>query len=173
MLIFLLLSTTVFAETNKAEIPLPLVNNVKKLSELLMDAHASVTIEPATIERIDLKPNQSTYLILFIVESYLGGNSWTQYLAAFDLVKGEDGKPDSYPLIDFIPIGGTGCRIVQKLNPNAATIRDNGEKVFRLDVLENTESDNPNHPTRTAQLDVFLKSGRFTHSNQLCYGPWH
>ncbi|TPQ26516.1 hypothetical protein ACH518_16385 [Methylomonas sp. HW2-6] len=160
------------AETTKSGIPAELEIQIKKLTELLSDSYGSSPSKSWEVQAISLNSIAVNFLAIFTLEGYTGGNGWTQYLAVFEFGEGENGKPDSYPLVDFMPVGGKGCRTIPKLDVKTTYLNTHGDKVFTLDVLENTENDAPNFPTRKSTADITLKNGRLTEQNQKCQGAW-
>ncbi|WP_415880542.1 hypothetical protein [Methylomonas sp. TEB] len=160
------------AETAKPGIPAALEVQIKKLTELLSDSHGSSPSEFWQVQAVSRNSVAVNFLALFTLEGYMYGNGWTQYLAVFEFAEGENGKPDSYPLVDFMPVGGKGCRTIPKLDVKTAYPNNYGDKIFTLDVLESTENDAPNFPTKKSTLDITLKYGRLTEQNQKCHGAW-
>lgn len=172
ILVLALASQLALAEPIQTDIPAPLANNIQKLAELLLDSHAEVLVKPWIVQAIDRKSNNPIYLSMFTVESYFGGNNWTQYLAAFESIPSIDGKPASYPLIDFMPVGGGGCRAIPKLDARVSYLESTGEWLFAIDALENTSNDSPNFPSKKTSIKLYLKDGRLIGQNTQCSGPW-
>lgn len=160
------------AETAKPVIPVALETQIKKLAELLSDSYGSSPSKSWEVQAVSRNSIAVNFLALFTLEGYTGGNGWTQYLAVFEFGEGENGKPDSYPLVDFMPVGGNGCRTIPKLDVKTTFPNNYGDKIFTLDVLENTENDAPNFPTKKSTIDITLKYGRLNEQNQKCHGAW-
>jgi hypothetical protein len=155
------------SEATKTDIPAPFTTQIQKLTDLLLDSSASSLATSRNVQKID-----DIFLVTFVIEGYLSGNGWTQYIAAFEEVPGMNDRPTSYPLIDFIPIGGGGCRLIPELKAQLLKKDSLSERNFSLDVLEKAEDDTPNHPTKKASITIGLKNGRFIDNNLRCAGVW-
>ncbi len=158
----LLASASLFAAVPASRpLPRPLADQVGRLAELLRDSHASEYAEARMFQVIRRERSEDLVLVVFSLEGYGGGNSYTQFLAAFEADTGDPKKPH-FTLLDVIAIGGRGVRTVQALNARTSANPRNTEMAFALDVLENTDSDAPNFPSRKAVLNVLLRDGRLT-----------
>lgn len=162
LLALVLASASLFAAVPAPRpLPRPLADQVGRLAELLRDSHASEYAEARMFQVVRRERSEDLVLVVFSLEGFGGGNSHTQFLAAFEADTSDPKKPH-YSLVDVIAVGGRGVRAVQALNARTSANPRNGEMVIALDVLENTDSDAPNFPSRKAVLNVLLKDGRFT-----------
>lgn len=166
-LLLTLVCQSALSEATKTDIPAPLTTQIQKLTDLLLDSSASSLATSRNVQKID-----DIFLVTFVIEGYLNGNGWTQYIAAFEEIPGREDKPISYPLIDFIPIGGGGCRVIPELKAQLLKKDLLSERNFSIDVLENAEDDTPNHPTKKTSITLGLKNGRFIDNNLKCAGIW-
>lgn len=98
-------------------------------------------------------------LVLFTLEGFGGGNSHTQYLAAFG-VEPEGRAAGHYSLLDVLPIGGKGWRGVMDLNAHVSHAAKGERTLISLDALEVSVGDAPNFPSKKAKIHIVLEGGR-------------
>ena len=98
-------------------------------------------------------------LAIFTIEGFGGGNSHTQYLAAFDNDREQKGIP-YYTLIDVMPIAGKGWRGVTTLDARVVQAAKGNDLAIDIDALEVAGDDAPNFPSRKIVINAFLKDGR-------------
>lgn len=135
-----------------------LLAQVERLTRLLSDAHASGNPAAAKIQVLTPRDGQQWVLSLFVVEGQGGGNSFTQFLAVFET--DTTGKVPYYTLVDVIPVGGKGWRLIEKLDARATPSADGAEVALSFAAMAVTENDAPNFPKRKTAVHLVLKDGR-------------
>lgn len=153
------LATATFAAPPQPPVPKPLLAQVERLTALLKDSHAVGYPEATMVQIVKLREGRELVLVIFTIEGFGGGNSHTQYLAAFDIDRGEKGVP-YYTLIDVMPIAGKGWRGVTTLSARVAQTAKGNDVAIDIDALEVAGEDAPNFPSRKAVINAFLKDGR-------------
>ena len=126
---------------------------------LFSDGYA-VGYPKATMYRsLGLKTSGEVVMVVFTVEGWGGGNSFTQFLAVF--TKGADEKENEYfTFVDAMPIGGGGWRQVEQLDVNMLPSKTKGESLFSIKVKVNAEQDPPNFPSKRSTAIISLKQGK-------------
>jgi hypothetical protein len=155
--VFCLTCTFVFAAPSP--VPKPLRAQVERLTALLKDSHATGYPEATMFQTIKLRADRELVLVIFTIEGFGGGNNHTQYLAAFDIDRGEKSTP-YYTLIDVMPIAGKGWRGVVTLNARVAQAAKGSDLTIDIDALEVAGEDAPNFPSKKIVINAFLKDGR-------------
>ena len=154
-----LISTLAVAAPKISGPPKHLQIQVQKLVELLRDSYATGYPDATSFQTIAIGPEQKITLVVFTVEGFGGGNSHTQYLAAFNVEVTEQGK-EHYSFIDVIPIGGKGWRGIEKLKAKARQDKQSGEIAFEFGASEVTADNAPNFPSKKVNVTVTMKGGR-------------
>jgi len=141
------------------QVPKQLGEQVERLVMLLSDGYA-VGYPKATMYRpLGLKTGGEVVLVIFTVEGWGGGNSFTQFLAVFS--KGTDDKEKEYfTFIDAMPVGSGGWRQVEQLDVNTLPSKTKGESLFSIKVKVNAEQDPPNFPSKRSIAVISLKEGK-------------
>ncbi len=88
------------------------------------------------VQMIKVSKDEELALAVFTVEEFGGGNSHTQFFAAFTLDTDEDGKRPHFTLINVIPVAGKGWRGVQNLKIKITAGSKGGEKVISFEAYE-------------------------------------
>ena len=139
--------------------PKPLLAQVQHLTELLRDSYAVWYTDATMVQFIKLREDQELALVVFTVEGFGGGNSHTQYLAAFSPETNRNGK-QHFSLVDVMPIAGKGWRSISNLNAKVTRNHKSNVALIAIDALEVTGDDSPNFPSKKITINLLLKDGR-------------
>ncbi|MBJ7308783.1 hypothetical protein ACFOLJ_25880 [Rugamonas sp. CCM 8940] len=161
LLLALLFATSTAMAAPAAEVaPKQLLDQVERLTELLRDSYAVGYPKAALFKMVSPQKGEQLALTLFTIEGFGGGNSHTQYFALFSYATDDDGKRPQYTLLDVIPIGGKGWRVVMSLA--AKLVRDAKTQVLEITIptMEVGPDDAPNFPSKRSTVKLQLKNGR-------------
>ena len=161
-ILFCLLSVTVIAAPISTQSPKALTDQVQRLTELLKDSYAVGSPDSIMVQMVKQGAGDNLALVIFTIEGFGGGNSHTQYLAAFNVDTDDAGKRLHFTLIDVVPIAGKGWRGVQALNAKVSVNSTRGEKTISLQALEVIATDAPNFPSKKVTITILLNDGRLS-----------
>lgn len=147
------------AEPPASDAPKPLLEQVQRLSELLRDSYAAWYPDATMVRLVQPGAGEELALAVFTVEGFGGGNSHTQYFAAFAPNADPEGKAH-FSLIDVMPIAGKGWRAITEFAPHVTRDAGRNEISIAIDALEVTADDAPNFPSKKTTLHLVLKDGR-------------
>ena len=152
----LLLACTLIQAAKPAPIPEALAAQVEHLVALLKDSYAAGYAEATLTQTLDTGEESQVTLTVFTVEGYGMGNNYSQYLAAFSPETNEEGVPH-YRLLDVMRIGGDSWRSIDKLEAKLVSDPAGEQTLIDIPVLENTDDDAPNFPSRAAVIHLSLE----------------
>ncbi|MBB4865709.1 hypothetical protein HNP46_004610 [Pseudomonas nitritireducens] len=152
----LLLACTLAHAGEPQAIPKPLEEQVARLVELFKDGFATGYPEATRVQTLKTGQGSEIILAVFTIEGFDMGNNYSQYLAAFTPSANEEGVVH-YTLLDALVIGGGGWRAIDRLD--ARLVGEPTPERTRIDVpvLENTDDDSPNFPSRAGVIHLSLE----------------
>lgn len=133
----------------------PVHEQVARLMELLRDSYAIGDPEATQLQTLKVG-DRSLTLAVFMVEGFSGGNNYTQYLALFSAEESEAGAVYQR-LVDVMPIGAGGWRVVQMLAAKAVSEPTQASLLIDLPVMENRTVDAVNFPSRPGVIHLSLQ----------------
>ena len=157
-----LLAATVFLAstlTHAAEpkpIPKALEQQIGHLVALVKDSYATGYPEATLVQTLDTGEDSQVTLAVFTVEGFGMGNNYSQYLAAFTPEENEEGVTH-YSLLDVMRIGGDSWRAIDKLDAKLVSDPSGEQTLIDIPVMENTDSDAPNFPSKAAVIHLSLE----------------
>ncbi|MCU9948876.1 hypothetical protein [Pseudomonas sp. PDM13] len=165
----LLLACTLTHAADAPPIPKPLEAQVGHLVELLKDGFATGYPEATMVQTLNTGEESQVTLAVFTIEGFGMGNNYSQYLAAFSLEANEEGEGEEegaqaseerYRLLDVMQIGGDSWRSIEKLEARLASDPAGEETLIDIPVMENTDDDSPNFPSRPGVIHLKLDDSR-------------
>ncbi|MBA1377188.1 hypothetical protein [Pseudomonas brassicacearum] len=143
--------------THAAEpkIPKALEQQVGHLVALLKDSYATGYPEATLVQTLDTGEDSQVTLAVFTLEGFGMGNNYSQYLAVFNPEENEEGVP-YYSLLDVMRIGGDSWRAIDKLDAKLVSDPAGEQTLIDIPVMENTDDDAPNFPSRAAVIHLSL-----------------
>jgi len=136
-------------------IPKPLEKQVGHLVELLKDSYATGYPEATLVQTLNTGEESEVTFAVFTIEGYGMGNNYSQYLAAFTPEENEEGVKH-FSLLDVIRIGGDSWRSIDKLDAKLVSDPAGEQTLIDIPVLENTDSDAPNFPSKAGVIHLSL-----------------
>lgn len=160
IIIFFSLANIFASEINAAPaVPKTLNIQIQRLVNLLSDGYAVGYPDATIFQTVKSRKHDDITLAVFTVEGFGGGNNFSQYFAAFSSEPTKNGK-QHFMLIDVIPIGRDGWRLVGNFNSITTDNPLIDETTITVDALENTGDDSMNFPSKKITINLILKSGR-------------
>ncbi|MFS2124127.1 hypothetical protein [Pseudomonas sp. Pseusp97] len=154
----LLLACTLSHAAEQPAVPKPLEEQVSRLVELYKDSFATGYPEATHVQT--LKAGDSEFILaVFTIEGFDMGNNYNQYLAVFSSTPNEEGQ-EHYSLLDAMQIGGGGWRSVEKLDARLVADPSGKRTLIDIPVMENSEDDAPNFPSRTGVIHLSLEGSQ-------------
>lgn len=151
----LLLACTLTHAAEPAPVPKALEEQIGRLVALLKDSYATGYPEASLTQTLNTGEESQVTLAVFTVEGFGRGNNYSQYLAAFFPDENEEGVPN-YRLLDVIRIGGDSWRTIQNLQAKLVSDPAGEQTLIDIPVMENTDEDAPNFPSRAAVIHLSL-----------------
>ncbi|MGN8273717.1 hypothetical protein [Pseudomonas sp. SMN5] len=136
-------------------VPKPLEEQVGHLVALLKDSYATGYPEATLVQTLNTGEDSEVTLAVFTIEGFGMGNNYSQYLAAFTPEENEEGV-QHFSLLDVIRIGGDSWRSIDKLDARLVSDPSGEQTLIDIPVLENTDSDAPNFPSKAATIHLSL-----------------
>ncbi|MBC9251243.1 hypothetical protein A9179_13240 [Pseudomonas alcaligenes] len=155
----LLLACTLTHAAESAPVPKALQEQVGHLVALLKDSYATGYPEATMTQTLDTGEESQVTLAVFTVEGFGMGNNYSQYLAAFTPEANEEGV-EHYSLLDVVPIGGDSWRAIEKLEAKLVSDPAGEQTLIDIPVMENTDDDAPNFPSRAGVIHLSLEGSR-------------
>jgi hypothetical protein len=137
------------------KIPKALEQQVGHLVALLKDSYATGYPEATLVQTLDTGEDSQVTLAVFTLEGFGMGNNYSQYLAVFNPEENEEGVP-YYSLLDVMRIGGDSWRAIDKLDAKLVSDPAGEQTLIDIPVMENTDDDAPNFPSRAAVIHLSL-----------------
>lgn len=142
-----------------AEVPPHLAAQVERLVSLISDGYAVGLPDTVQAQVMNEGADTEMTIALFVIEGFGGGNTYAQYLAVFTAAEDASGQP-YYSLMDSLPVGGKGWRMVETLDAKLKPGHTQGASLIELPVMENAEDDAPGFPSRKGSVLLSLDGGR-------------
>ncbi|MDN6859221.1 hypothetical protein QO207_21730 [Pseudomonas sp. CAN2814] len=155
----LLFACTLAHAADAPAIPKPLEEQVARLVELYKDGFATGYPEATRVQTLKIGKDSEIILAVFTIEGFDMGNNYSQYLAAFTPSANEEGVIH-YTLLDALAIGGGGWRSIDKLDARLVSDSSTGATRFDVPVMENTDDDSPNFPSRAGVIHLSLEGSQ-------------
>ncbi|WP_260957692.1 hypothetical protein [Pseudomonas citri] len=152
----LLLASTLTHAAEPKPIPKALEEQIGHLVALVKDSYATGYPEATLVQTLDTGEESQVTFAVFTVEGFGMGNNYSQYLAAFTPEENEEGVPH-YSLLDVIRIGGDSWRAIDKLDAKLVSDPAGEQTLIDIPVMENTDSDAPNFPSKAAVIHLSLE----------------
>ncbi|RMM46953.1 hypothetical protein [Pseudomonas corrugata] len=151
----LFLACTLTHAAEPKSVPKSLEEQIGHLVALLKDSYATGYPEATLVQTLDTGEDSEVTLAVFTIEGFGMGNNYSQYLAAFTPEENEEGQ-QRYNLLDVIRIGGDSWRSIDKLDARLVSDPTGEQTLIDLPVMENTDDDAPNFPSRAATIHLSL-----------------
>ncbi|SDA46781.1 hypothetical protein SAMN03159443_00729 [Pseudomonas sp. NFACC15-1] len=150
--------TLTHAAESKA-VPKALEVQIGHLVALIKDSYATGYPEATLVQTLDTGEDSQVTLAVFTIEGFGMGNNYSQYLAAFTPEENEEGVPH-YSLLDVMRIGGDSWRAIDKLDARLVSDPTGEQTLIDIPVMENTDDDAPNFPSRAAVIHLSLEGAQ-------------
>ncbi|WP_259755450.1 hypothetical protein [Pseudomonas sp. GCEP-101] len=151
----LLLACTFAHGAEPAPVPKALEEQVGRLVELYKDSFATGYPEATRVQTLKTGKGSELTLAVFTIEGFDMGNNYNQYLAVFTSTPNEEGQ-EHYSLLDALQIGGGGWRSIETLDARLVSDPSGKRTLIDIPVMENTEDDGPNFPSRAGVIHLAL-----------------
>jgi hypothetical protein len=147
------------AHAADSTVPPGLATQIERLTSLVSDGHAVGLPDATQSQTVVADAHTRMTLALFVVEGFGGGNTYSQHLAVFTVAEDASGAP-YYSLLDTLPVGGKGWRMIANLDARVSPGPSDAAWRLEFDVMENTADDAPGFPSRQGRLVLALEGGR-------------
>lgn len=155
--LFFLFTPTHAAESNP--IAPALEAQIGHLVALLKDSYATGYPDAALVQTLDTGEESQVTFAVFTLEGFGMGNNYSQFLAAFTPEENEEGVLH-YSLLDVMRIGGDSWRAIDKLDARLVSDPAGEQTLIDIPVMENTDDDAPNFPSRAAVIHLSLEGSQ-------------